>query len=101
MPPDDVDCGSDSDRLHDDNLDQMLRDAEGNCDERDYVKFQGLMGDSEKPLLAFNFSSSSTDDNLVYSGLQPGNKGFSESSITPRNLTYSLSSQFPSASRRI
>ena len=50
MPPNDVDCGSDSDRLHDDNLDQMLRDAEGNCDEREYVQFRGLMEDSEKPL---------------------------------------------------
>ena len=50
MPPDDVDCGFDSDRLHDDNLDQMLRVAKGNCDERDYVQFRGLMEDSEKPL---------------------------------------------------
>ena len=50
MPPDDVDCGSDSDRLHDDNLDQMLRDAEGNCDEREYVQFWRLMEDLEKPL---------------------------------------------------
>lgn len=50
MPPDDVDCGSDSDRLHDDNLDQMLRDVEENCDEREYVKFRDLMEDSEKPL---------------------------------------------------
>ena len=50
MPPVDVDCGSDSDRLHDDNLDQMLRDVEENYDEREYVKFRGLMEDSEKPL---------------------------------------------------
>ena len=38
MPPDDVDCGSDSDRLHDDNLDQMLRDAEVNYSEREFGK---------------------------------------------------------------
>ena len=50
MPPDDVDCGSDSDRLHYDNLDQMLRDAEGNYSEREFGKFEGLMEDSEKPL---------------------------------------------------
>nr|CCI55334.1 PH01B019A14.3 [Phyllostachys edulis] len=50
MPPDDVDYGSDSDRLHDDDLDQMLCDAEVNYSEREFGKFEGLMEDSEKPL---------------------------------------------------
>ena len=31
----DVDCAFDEDRSHDDNLDQMLRDAEGNYSERE------------------------------------------------------------------
>ncbi|MBJ4058605.1 hypothetical protein JGD43_25095 [Salmonella enterica subsp. enterica serovar Goldcoast] len=46
----DVDCAFDEDRSHDDNLDQMLRDAEENYSEREFCKFEGLMEDSRKPL---------------------------------------------------
>ena len=46
----DVDCAFDEDRSHDDNLDQMLRDAEGNYSEREFCKFERLMEDSGKPL---------------------------------------------------
>ena len=43
----DVDCAFDEDRSHDDsNLDQMLRDAEGNYSEREFCKFERLMEDS-------------------------------------------------------
>ena len=46
----DVDCAFDEDRSHDDNLDQMLRDAEENYSEREFGKFEGLREDSERPL---------------------------------------------------
>ena len=46
----DVDCAFDEYRSDDDNLDQMLRDAEGNYSEREFCKFERLMEDSGKPL---------------------------------------------------
>ena len=46
----DVDCAFVEDRSHDDNLDQMLSDAEENYSEREFCKFEGLIKDSVRPL---------------------------------------------------
>ena len=49
---DDVHPPSDDEDIvtNDNNLDQMLRNAEGNLGGKEYEKFLGLMEDSEKPL---------------------------------------------------
>ena len=46
-----MDYTFDEGRSHDDNLDQMLRDVEGNYNEREFSKFEGLMDDSGKTFI--------------------------------------------------